>query len=219
VVRFLSIQDDGTQKTWTHFMPRMEFKPTIQVFERQDHRLRPCSHSERSIRNVCELVILCRFTKFHVQNTTHLNITNFMAKGFSWEANTAVNHVFKKFLAFMKPQSSLACSQKPDTVSYHVRVQSNPHFHIMFLHFNIILQSTPTHISKFPINLIFPTKTIHVFLIYPMRSTCVSLFLIDAITLICLILGEEYKIIMKETAYHVISSVLPLTLRFPDHDI
>jgi hypothetical protein len=57
--------------------------------------------------------------------------------------------------------------------------------------FNIILPSTP-RISKFPLYLRYPTKSLYTYLLFPMRATCPARF-----TLLDLIppkmFGDEHK--------------------------
>lgn len=93
---------------------------------------------------------------------------------------------------FMETYKSLSFQQPCCGFSFSAKIIQSAHFHTIFkIHFNIIATSMYKS-SKFLFPSCFPTKILHVFLVYPTPSTClVNLILIHLNIL--LILCELYK--------------------------
>lgn len=82
-------------------MPREECDPSVRAPDH--HHLRPRGQISRSIGNVTRDCMSVYLKHFHLQNSTHLNIADFMKKSLSWKANT-VKSRFQEVPLFYETQ-------------------------------------------------------------------------------------------------------------------
>ena len=91
----------------------------------------------------------------------------------------------------MEPEGSLPHSQQPTTCPYPGPDRSSPYPPFLYIHFNIILPSTP----RFPSGIFpsgNPTKSPYAHLLFLIRAICLAhLILLDLNTVT--ISGEDYR--------------------------
>jgi hypothetical protein len=94
----------------------------------------------------------------------------------------------------MEPECSVPCSQEPVTGLYPKLEESSPYQPILLsnIDLNIILHLSLILPSRL-FSSCFPTKNLHVFLVFLMRTICPAyIILFDLVILI--IFGEKYKL-------------------------